>query len=686
MYTLILLLLLLSCTFITAQEPEILSISYGVNVGVIYGNNLDPTSLLTVSVGYPWTPGVNGYDLQVNYENYLHNVTFFYTDEVPLYGRIAYMASNRQYYQIDLKWTPIYVNSATKVPTQGGDITLSGATLNSYMGKSNWLTFDQYGIQFQADANSVTPYINIFHLGPTNISGNKIKATIKGYPFDQGVIRNQSLTLSVAPPYIDQVLIDGNNNIQINGGSFSSNVSFVTVLVDGYQMLITGFTAHYNITLGYNQNSTYPLNSTYFNMPGVKSFTVIVDGLASEIPYNISIRPIISKVSSVSSATGGVVTIYGPNLSKTNWNGSPITVIISLGKLTCDYNSSLPSPPGSLPCTAPASPGIIQTDQGAPVDLIINGIVGNHNVYFLYDNPTLDTTPFQFGQLIGIAGDFLGNISDITTTKVTINNNQTLAPLTIKKRQFDGRQVLVFAVPDGTALGTTLNLTITNNFNHTSLVSYVVIQGMNVVVADAPVDGGPVSITGTPADMFKNVHLGDIAITQCVSIPGIDATGIKCILPKGTGKNHSLSIAYMEAATQAFKDVSYRYGPPVIISATSVDLNGGSITIIGQNFATVADLAVSIGSVKCTQVKVINSQTLTCTLNKDDLPSPLPIDQVQTINVTVSEQQGSATVFQYSKPTVAPSTTGNPSHGNKLSATTVILSTICTLSLVVLYM
>ncbi|GAM21506.1 hypothetical protein SAMD00019534_046810, partial [Acytostelium subglobosum LB1] len=366
-----------------------------------------------------------------------------------------------QFFKVYLApWNPIAVNAISPVPTQGGVITVTGGFL-SCVDRPNILVIGHLVLESQ----SCSFLNNTFVVPPNGLSGS-LTAGITGFT-STTQLRTTSITYTFANPNVDKVVLN-DASIIVNGGSFGTNFATINVSVDGIPLHVSALTNHHNISLSFESTiaQPYPFNSSYFNVPGIKTFYVEVDELNTT--YQHVIRPKVTGVTSVASDIGGDVTLKGSNFAKFGWSLSATEIFVEMGPFDClvDFiaNSQLPS--DTLICVMPnISSNHALLTSFLPVHVTINNVSSIDNVDFQYDR--LSQRPVQLGDTIMLVGERLGVVGIPAQTTVMFNN-QPLNPTFITQRT-DGQQELLVDIPPTTPRGVVLDVyVVTNEGRHTA--------------------------------------------------------------------------------------------------------------------------------------------------------------------------------------------------------------------------
>ncbi|GAM24053.1 hypothetical protein SAMD00019534_072280 [Acytostelium subglobosum LB1] len=475
--------------------------------------------------------------------------------------------------------------------------------------------------------------------------------------------------------------------ININGNNFGCDISKVVVKLNKISLPIVKLVDHYTIQVSLPNATSNYFDATALSMPGNKSLTMTISGLGGNmVAQKLTIMPFTISVTRVSMIMGGRVTIIGSNLSTRNVDNSTVAYTIMMGSLTCAVDPLMEVVSNQLTCIMPSAT-YAQAEQYMPVVVTINGVSSIGNIAFSYIQPSLTFQPFQFGQQIVISGKDMGTLD---TMQVEFNGVNSTFSTTLQRD--DGTQIMLLPVPALVPLGEPKPLNTMNN-GQSIVEAEISIREMNITLSNTtmPVTGGLVIITGAPVGLFKPMIINDIGVPQCKSIEWIeDPPKISCQLQGGSGLNMPLTVTLYNVTALT---TTFSYLSPVLYSASSIGQNGGVITIIGDNFAQVNDLAVVIGGITCKNVQVTDEHTITCSIHKQDLPSTLPTGE-QVVKVTMGQQDVLAALFTFTQPpptttsttstTSSTTTTGNPSSADRLVNSimfTIVISLIISMML-----
>ncbi|GAM18646.1 hypothetical protein SAMD00019534_018210 [Acytostelium subglobosum LB1] len=666
-------LMLFSSIHVVNSTPTITSIIYGSYTAEFSGTNLQQYQSVSI-----WSGEVEEQPYYVTVE-YISETTMgiYFGHDVPLGGRIVFdMGLPTE--SVSVYWNPICVTTVIPVPSQGGIVTVQGAMLKYGNGnKLNISTADQ-GNKIYSALPSSTDTDNYFQLSDLQPIGQGYQSVFSMVPTNPSGTKQYPFTYRVSTPYVDNVIISSQPWIQINGGSFGMSAPMIIVSLDGLKLEVQQLINHYNITLKYSNNNTYPFigDHTYFNIPGYKGFSISVNGADMPEPYIVTVKPVVTGVNSVP-YEGGQVTVSGIKLASNLWSGAYAQTSVLIGGVECVYEQAI-HPSTELVCDMPKATG---QSSNLPVVVAINGVSSTDSVSFTYGPMVSDA--FQFGNSIIVQGQRLGNQALLNRTSLLLSDDsqRVLTPYALQPgADQSSDQVIFVTIPKSAQLGQLINVSVLNldflgMWANTS-TAFTLINPMTLtLVSDVPpVSGGNVTFQiNSPVALFPDhVSEADLYIPQCVKIATVPhSSNITCTLQAGSGKDLSLTVSLMNVSSAAITG-TYKYLPPTVTSAGSVGVNGGRIIIKGDNFANSTDLSVKIANtVTCHNVLVLDPQTIQCDLLKDEIPTPLPTG-FQPLEVKVSDQYATGLIFKYTPtpPPVTSTSTTSTSTTSPSSTTT----------------
>ncbi|GAM24052.1 hypothetical protein SAMD00019534_072270 [Acytostelium subglobosum LB1] len=598
-----------------------------------------------------------------------------YGSDVPLHGTLVATQGGTDY-DIAL-WGASQIIKTSAISTAGGPITIVGALFQNdpainqlsqlvVLIPPNTVSFIVTATQMNTETMSIfnISYAESHPVGINCIQGMTTTANI--YPdgdYSQSVTwakRRNLFTFGVqSPSMASYLLVNSGNSIQISGNNYGCDINKVVVKLAGIQLTVTTFVDHYSFTATLPKASSAVFDTTGLSVPGTKSLTIAISGLTMPA-QPIIIAPFITSVTSVQSVTGGRVTITGSNLSTRNADNSTVAYTIMMGTIACAVDPEMEVVSNRLTCIMPSAE-YSDAYQPLAVKVTINNVASSGDVSFNYIVPSFTSEPFQFGQVIIIRGESMGSFE---TMQVSLGGVNTSFAATILR---EASQILVLPIAS-TPLGEPQTVLVSNGVNLVD--SDVTLQPTNMTVSNVslPVSGGSVNITWSPVEMMNNVDKEDIIVPQCIEYDwSVAGDMIICQLPAGTGLNQPLTITVYNVT--AFTG-SFSYLSPVLRNVSSVGKDGGVITITGDNFFPTDNVAVVIGDITCKNVNVTDEHTITCSIEKADLPSTLPTGE-QEIKVTIGEQEVKAPVFTFTQPTnPTTSTTSTTSSTTTTSPTT----------------
>ncbi|EGG25020.1 immunoglobulin E-set domain-containing protein [Cavenderia fasciculata] len=324
------------------------------------------------------------------------------------------------------------------------------------------------------------------------------------------------------------------------------------------------------------------------------------DGRISN-PVSLFLKPLLTLVSNPIKTTGDQMSIVGIYLYPIRMDGSATNVTVVIADLNQPCTNAVANW-ASITCTSPQGSGVNHS-----VVVYIDGTPSPSSVPVSYIAPSISTIVQQSNSdNLVITGTNLG----IDFAKITINN-----------------QIIATTLTSPTTLSAKLtgpskngNIKITVDGQDSNTLPLNIKATVNSISSTSPY-GGVVELVGkylwtTRLDSNTttiSISVGGIPCTSPVA-NGNDGTKLKCTL--GDLSQYESDIDLSIDTVSAFMDTYYTSSPPVITSVTSsFYLVAGVVTIVGNEFYSPSQ--VSIGESQCSQVVVVNAQTITCLFDGD---------------------------------------------------------------------
>ncbi|EFA81293.1 hypothetical protein PPL_05272 [Heterostelium album PN500] len=333
---------------------------------------------------------------QVMEDNSL-NITI--TDDIVFRGLIRVFGKKKKDTQ-DFFWNPVIVSSISRVPTEGGTITVIGEYLQIVNNSPNSLIVSE-DKKFKDQNNNSTR--NIFY-----------------YSYSSDIIQNRDLDIifkvrdsqfhfnySFLEPNITGAYFE-NSSLIVDGSSFSANDEWIVVEIGDIVMKnISLNKIHVQVTS--NVDSDFLTSVQY----GIHPVKLKVNNVESNL-YNLSIVPTFKdiKVNIDNSVHGGLMEIHGLFLYLKN----STNISITFGDLNCTVNTTL-SNNGTL-LYANIAPFYLNQQPG--VNSLINTSIiikiNEYETFYSYGNITINSpnitsiSDLRNGE-VDIFGTYFGDVS-----------------------------------------------------------------------------------------------------------------------------------------------------------------------------------------------------------------------------------------------------------------------------------
>ncbi|KAF2070534.1 hypothetical protein CYY_008152 [Polysphondylium violaceum] len=360
--------------------------------------------------------------------------------------------------------------------------------------------------------------------------------------------------------------------------------------------------------------------------PGTGSKNIIVvdiEGQESSDKARFSYNsPTVSSTSSPSTKGGDLITVVGANFGS---NSSLLSVTVD-GK-QCK-NPTLIKDDSELTCESNSGSG--KKDIVVTVDELPSSVV---SLSFAIPNILHTTSTPTQGAITTITGNNFGTqdknivvlIGGKACTDIKITGDHT---------------VLECTAPVGTGVQD-ITITVDGLSNTISSIFSYDLPSISQNSLVSTIGGDTTTLVGK--NLGNDASLINVLIgnQECKNVKIIvPHSSISCVAPSGQSIDNTITIAVNKQQTSF--DI-FNYDIPKPISATSVDTNGGVVTVQGTNFGSKqSEISVIIDDKQCTQVTLVTAHTtITCQLTGGQ-------GFELNVNVTVSKQLSLPnTIFNY---------------------------------------
>ncbi|EFA82912.1 immunoglobulin E-set domain-containing protein [Heterostelium album PN500] len=563
------------------------SAMYGIEYGLLEGNNSSPNFTITFEN-----------KTAVTFKIWKDSYTMVY-----LFARVVIVINN----STKFLWNPFLIGRVEgltrEMYTSGGFISVTG----TYFDNTNFTVSIGHATLPLASKNgslyifsvqdSIIPYL-------TSVTGgNDLIVFNDPDPY--------TFTFQFKPPVINTLSMNS-QYLFIYGDSFGIESWKVQCFIDGSPLNIVNFTRSTNIVTD--------LASPNFRTLGTRSITLTLeDKIASK---TIDIYPLINSVSSVSSSTGGPITIFGIGLNLTRIDNSVIqSKSIIIGGVNCTNITQVNS--YDLECQYPSfNKSSNSTTKDLNIKLVLDGFEANP-FNFNYDQITINSMYKQKGMIIRVVSSVYRAANLELSLFKYDDKTLILSGLAVVNSSVKGENMFLdFQIPRniyGTFLAQISNLSNLYSFDWYPKVTFVV----------SPRTSGDILFIN--GEIFSDpvvISISDSAI-KCKNAKVITTTLIACNLTKGSGKDIRITLGMNGTILES----KFSYLPPTLSKALisdSPDSDGNrNITVIGHNFDD-KNLFIKINNtIDCGTLHFMNDTTLICTISEivyNDLKSIVNID------------------------------------------------------------
>jgi len=587
------------------QAPTITSIvsNNGTTQYQINGNNFYISASV---VSLKWNGGAVSTITSVEHQKIIFSYPTQFTENVAIDLSInsTAMASSFQY-QVK---PAVYYSSSTD--HRGGVITLKGARLNTLKrdGSASVVNIMIGSNECTGAANPTAgDYTQMTCTVPSGFGGGyDIVVTIDGIQSDTPYPK-YSYVYPVITSYSQQ-----ENTMTLNGTLLGATET-ASITFNGKTITPSSSTSPVN---GVSQLSfTLPADASNGNVQ------VLTGGRLSP-PSAIKITPTITSVSP-SSTAGSTITITGKYLLITNFisEALPVTFTNSDGFECKNFVQGTDGT--TLMCQASAGVG-----KDLSATLSIDSEVAATTIS--YQAPSLTTIDKNGSKGIIKGTNFGKNVDKIKLfVGETLQNALSAIDTEIE-----------FNLPTS-AIPTPLYISVAEQDSNSIPINFV---SALLSFSSVPTQGGLLGISG---ELFNTsaqkvvvwINQDETATDnyespkQCTDAVISSSSQIQCQLSSGSGMGHVVSVYIDDIKISNPGTTLFKYASPTIISSTSVNQEGGNITIQGSNFNYPLD--IKVGDRVCLNPTVEEFKTIICSLDPFSSVDQVPKGKVpMVVNIT----------------------------------------------------
>eukprot|EP01132_Coremiostelium_polycephalum_P011107 gene11107-13591_t len=477
--------------------------------------------------------------------------------------------------------------SASKVPTKGGYLTITGVNLK----------YEKYFSQY-TEIHSITKQYNV---SSVKFSDDYRKFMIPvdegtGHIIFYGFINDDKIEAytSYENPSISSS-INNETLLSLIGNNLGKHLSVVKVWIGGIPLDPN--------RLVYVDHQLLQIKCEDITRTSKIDVNVTVDDLNNFENYQVQIKPKIYSITSVP-YKGGKVTIQGSFLNVKRSDGNETDITIDIGKYKC-LNPINPFENNftTIICDMPEGTG-----DNLPLSISIDGIKSNNDVSFSYAYPHIQKI-YQDGNEISIYGESLGTV-DNSSVKF---NGQEYKPESVETLA-NATEILKFKIKSDCRNGE-VKMTV-NKYKGSNPV-YLELVPEITSINTLSTRGGVVRLSGKFLNI-KDIDLKNLESSLTFSNPELKCSNLReldpptgadleCELPAGSGEyNASIKIASKHSPS-----IKFSYTPPRIVGYKQ---HYGEIVLSGENFGP-------------------KSEDISIKYNKENLSSESVTDHTQLVFV-----------------------------------------------------
>ncbi|EGC38804.1 hypothetical protein DICPUDRAFT_91373 [Dictyostelium purpureum] len=535
----------------------------------------------------------------------------------------------------------------TVTKSSGGVLTIAGKCLSPPPGSDDAILVDVGGVSCPVVTNqtdSITCNMPKFS-GEGDLSNLKITVSVGSISSDN------SVNFAYFTKPILETMVQNNYNFTVSGKNLGTSGTSIIVTPDGSTDAV-------EITkdIQYDQEEklvfTLPINMD-------KCLISIKTDQGTSNPIQIDAKPVVSSFKGFPPTKGGLLVIGGAYIDPASKDSIVITVSNQGGNsdgMNCG-NIQVSQADGTISCDLPAGTGnkLVATIVIGDVSFPLSGLS--------YQAPSNIKIQSQKGDVLEISGDNLGSKASLISLKVgdkvvsasNINSDQTVATFSLPSYITSNKNT--FVIVDGVQSESQFDLAI---------------KPQCLSIEKSNTAGQDIFITGAFFDSSSKFQVS-IGGSAAIDVSVVNATVLKFAAPKGSGSNKLIAITYNGEPLNDENKLYFSYNPPTILSATSVaDSKGGVVTVYGSNFAE-NGATVKIDSKVCSNITVINSNSLKCTVPPAPANATAPVKgKKYPIIVSIDGQSVTENKFEYNNEainTIPPELTKPPVPTKKTEPT-----------------
>ncbi|EGG15284.1 immunoglobulin E-set domain-containing protein [Cavenderia fasciculata] len=568
--------------------------------------------------------------LTFDVEDVAAKITSVTTDTIVLTNPSNILTAGARKFNIDLDSNPgtpytytlnPVVSTVSSVPTGGGLITISGKYLALTRGDG------------KATVSNIQVGTKVC-TAPTNLADGRISCTIEsgsggGHAVKvtiDGAVSQEAVTFSYGRPQMTSYL-QGGLAMTVTGTSLGS-VATTKIFINGLATAVTISSAKAD---GSELTFTLPLETRN------GYFTIQVGDLVSN-QNEFTLAPVLTSVTK-SDTPGSAVTIVGNFLMPQDFGSKEV----SPQRIQIDTLINCKDPifaQNQTICKAPEG-------AGQNYNLTVSfGTRTSNPVPFSYNPPKL-VDYYQIHNTIYLKGSNFGKFGSAQQVKVQDEDVTHTTTQNVATPHSD-TSFLLFANSSDS------KLTIVVQGQESNELSIAVRPSIESITP-VPTKGGLVTVKGYFI-AANNPSVVSFTVINGVTCTGIipfkdnvtQQTGFTCEASNGFGIENTATLVISNITTPVNDPlVNITYIAPTITSVSNTTEEGGSVTIVGDNYHP-SSILVKIGVQTCQSPQVSEYNTVVCQLDKWDFDALGEIPNTrQNVTITVGNQIVNNELFSY---------------------------------------